>query len=312
MALNQTQFHFGQESGAEATYPVLAADNFGVMLPPAPGRTMLCRIGVQATGGVAHANTALTWQYEHTPKATGTPSAWTNITTTSAVIRTGSTTVFANGANCTKRLTSLTGTFEASGAGCTHDGSAGGSANDIAANGCSETLIGLGIVNADTAVGDRIRLRVINGGGPLASYTVFPEIVVGINLAAIQARDTTEQITDSVPVAKIVGTQVMVAVVGLNDTDLADTGLAFTANVWGTTVQGSTDPADYTTLLQGPYGHTLGTTGTKGKYNGLLIPPEFAFSPDVPEGIKRVLVKVQTNKAANGPWGVDGTIMGDV
>src|SRR5688572_24726210 len=59
---------------------------------------------------------------------------WTNITTSSSVVRTGATSVFLNAANCTKRL-SGTGTFESSGAGCTHDGISGGANNDIVASG---------------------------------------------------------------------------------------------------------------------------------------------------------------------------------
>jgi hypothetical protein len=307
MALNQTAYHFGQESGTEATYPALAAPNFPIFYPP--GRGLLCRVNAQASGGVAHPNTAFQWRYRLTPKATGTPGAWTDVTTSSNVIGTGSTTVFTNGANCTQRLAG-TGTFEASGAGCTHDGSSGGAANDIAANGCSETAIGIQIINADTEVGDLVELRVESGGAPLAGYDATPAVRVAANILAIQARDTAEQVSDSAAVAKIRGTQVCCGVVGLSASDLADADLTFAFTVWGTTVVGSTDPADYTIPLYGPDVTNCGITGTKGKYNGMSIPPEFCFVADVPEGTRRVLAKVTASKSVT--WGLDAAITGDV
>jgi hypothetical protein len=310
VALNQTHYHFGENTGTESTYRVLAAPNFPVMMPPAPGRTFLCRIGVQATGGVAHNNTAWQWQYRHTPKSTGIPGAWTNVTATSAVIRTGTTTVFADAAHCTKRLTDLTGTFEASGAGCTHDGSAGGAANDIVANGNSETLIGLGIVNGDTAVGDLIELRVLANGAVLAAYDVVPAVTVATTVLAIESRTAAEHVSVSAPVARISGTVVGIGVVGLANADLADPDLTFTINVWGTTVPGSTDPADYTAHLQGPDVTNCGILGTKGKYNGLFIPPEFAFQQEIPEGVVRVLAKFVPSRTVT--FGADATILGDV
>jgi hypothetical protein len=308
MALNQNRYHFGSESGTESTYPVLAAANFPIMHPP--GRGLLCRVNAQASGGVAHANTAFQWRYRHTPKATGVAGAWTDITTSSAVARTGSTTVFTNGANCTQRLAG-TGTFEASGAGCTHDGSSGGAANDIAANGCSETAIGIQIINADTAVGDLVELRVESGGTPLAGYDAVPTIRVAANILAIQSRDTSEQVSVSAAVARIVGTQVCLGVVGLSASDLADSALAFSFTVWGTTVVGSTDPADYTIPISGPDGFTCGTTGKAGtKYAGMNIPPEYCFVADVPEGTRRVLARVTASKPVT--WGLDAAVTGDV
>jgi hypothetical protein len=250
------------------------------------------------------------WQYRLTPKATGVPGNWTDITTTSAVVRTGATGVFANGANCTKRL-SGTGTFESSAAGCTHDGSAGGAANDIVASGNSETEIGLQLINADVAVGDVVELRVVGTSGvAFGTYAQTPAILVGANVLAIQARDASEQVSVSASVARINNTQVQVAVVGLSATDLADSTLAFTQSVWGTTVPGSTDPADYTIPLYGPDVSSCGVTGTKGKYNGLPIPPGFTFAANFTEDIKRVLAKVTASKSVT--WGLDASIVGDV
>lgn len=308
MALTQSAYHFGEAAGTEANYRLLAASNFGIALPP--GRAALCRIGAQASGGVAHNNTAWQWQYEHTPKATGVPTAWTNITTTSNVVRTGASAVFADAADCTKRLTG-TGTFVVNNDGCTQDGSAGGANNDIVANGCSETLIGFQVINADTTVGDKIRLRLLAGGAVLAGYTQFPSLTVAATVLAVQARDTAEQVTASASVGRINGTLVGLAVAGLSAADLADAGLSFVFTVWGTTVQGSVDPADYTVPLSGPDGFSCGVTGTKpGKYLGLPIPPEYGFTANFTQDIKRVLARVTANKAVT--YGVDAAITGDV
>ena len=48
MALNQSQYRFGENSGTESTHGWLAALSKPVMLPP--GRPFLLRIGVQAVG----------------------------------------------------------------------------------------------------------------------------------------------------------------------------------------------------------------------------------------------------------------------
>jgi hypothetical protein len=309
MALTQSHFRFGLAELAESTHGWHAAEDFGIMI--APGRAFLCRACVQNDASGASNNLVMQWQYRHTSKATGIAGDWTNITTTSAVARTGATTVFANGANCTKRL-SGTGTFEASAAGCTHDGSAGGAANDIVASGNSETEIPLQIINADTAVGDLVELRVVGTSGvAFGTYSQVPSILVAASILDIQARDTTEQVSVSASVNRINGTQVTMAFVGLSPTDLADDTFTFAVGVWGTTVPGSTDPADYTVLLSGPNVlYASNGTGTKGKYTGMLIPPEYTFAVNVTQDIRRVLAKVTASKSTT--WGVDAGITGDV
>lgn len=304
MALSQNHYHFGDASGTESTYPLLAAANFGVMLPP--GRPFLCRVNVQNDASGAANNVAPQWQYRHS-RAGAVLVDWTNITTTSAVVRTGATAVFANGANCTKRLAG-TGTFETTGAGCTHDGSAGGTTNDIVTSGCSETLIGLQVIGADTAVGDIIELRVVNTATPLGSYPVLPTIRVGVAVLAIQSRDAEDHVSVSVPVTKISGTLVRVRCAGMPAADVADETLTMTMNVYGTTVVGSTDPADYTVHLYGPDVSSGGGVGKAGtEFAGLSIPMGFAFAQDIPEGVRRVLAVFRPNRTVT--FGADGTVV---
>jgi hypothetical protein len=301
VALTQSHYRFGVAELAQNTHGWLAAEDKPVMLPP--GRAFLCRACVQANG-TGENNVVMQWRYRLTPKATGIPGNWIDITTTSAVVRTGSTTVFTNGQNCTKRL-SGTGTFESSAAGCTHDGSAGGASNDIVANGNSETEIGLQLINTDVTVGDVVELRVERAAGvAMNAYTFTPSILVGANVLAIQSRDTSLHTSLPASVAKINGTQVQVEGVGLSASDLADTTLGIIMNVWGTTVPGSTDPADYTTHLYGP--DAWQGSANPGK-DGMPIKPGFTFAQNIPEGVVRVLTTFQPNKTVT--LGEDASIV---
>jgi hypothetical protein len=303
MALTLSHFRFGEASGTESTHPWLAAEDRGIMLPP--GRPILARATVQADA-TGQANCVMQWQ-RRLLRAGAVVSDWADVTTTSSVVRTGATAVFANGANCTKRL-SGTGTFEATAAGCTHDGSAGGAANDIAANGNSETLIGIQIIGADTAIGDDIELRITRGGVTLLNaYAVVPTIRVGVEILAAQSRDASLHTSISAPVNKISGTQVNVECAGMSDADLGDDTLTIAMNVWGTTVVGSTDPADYTVHLYGPDVWSGGSVATKGKYLGMAIPPGFTFAQDIPEGVRRVLATFAPSRTVT--FGADASLL---
>lgn len=184
MALTQSHYRFGVAELLEATHGWLAAEDKPIMLPPA--RPFLLRFCVQAdaTGLV---NVDNEFQFRQT-RGGSVLVDWTNITTSSSVVRTGSTTVFTNGQNCTKRLSGA-GTFESSAAGCTHDGTSGGTANDIVANGNSETEIGLQILGADTAIGDVIEFRLTRDGGTLLdSYAVIASLTVALEVFPIATR----------------------------------------------------------------------------------------------------------------------------
>src|SRR3990167_10243516 len=146
--LHASHYRFGVNELAESTHGWHAAEDAN----PAPGvigldPTFLLRFAEQETGGTAAGNTDGQFQYQRNG------GGWVNITTTSSVVKAVTTTVFANAASLTKRL-SGTGTFESSGQGGTHDGLSGGAQNDIAASGNSETECALQIVGADVAGGD--------------------------------------------------------------------------------------------------------------------------------------------------------------
>jgi hypothetical protein len=171
MAVSQSHYRFGEDSGTESTSPFLAAEDTGIAF--GPGVTFLLRICLQCDATL-QSNIAPEFQYNR--NGTG----WVNITTTSSVARAVTTTVFTNGANTTKRL-SGTGTFETTSAGCTHDGTSGGTAFDIVASGNGETVCAIQLLPTDVVNGDTIQFRLTRDGGILlGSYPVTPTLTVSI------------------------------------------------------------------------------------------------------------------------------------
>jgi hypothetical protein len=285
VALNLAAYRFGSVDGTESTHGWLAGEGRDVNRVTGAAGQFLLRFGVQsATAGLT--NVDFEFQFRLTPKSTKVPGAWTNITTASAVARTGANAVFANGANCTKRLAGTTGTFVAANAGCTADGTSGGTTNDIVTGGCTETVCGIQIIAADTQVGDLVEFRLTRDGGVLLdAYNVVPSLRVGVNILAAGSYDATSHASLSAAVTKISGTLVAVWCDGMSAADLADPTLSVQQDVWGTTVPGSTNPADYTRRLYGPDVWVGGSTGK----DGLPIAPGFGFAEDIPEGVVRVL-----------------------
>jgi hypothetical protein len=179
MALTQSHYRFGVTELAEQTHGWQAAEDAPIRLPAA--WPFLLRFNVQADATGLN-NVDFEFQF----RLNG--GAWTNVTTASAVVRTGSTTVFTNGQDCTKRLGG-TGTFVANNDGCTHDGTTGGANNDIPANGCSECEIGLQVLAADTAAGDLIEFRLTRDGGVLLNaYAVTPALAVATEIFPVATR----------------------------------------------------------------------------------------------------------------------------
>lgn len=285
MALSQSQYRLGSVDGTEATHGWVEGLNREANRQAGAAGQFLLRVNVQETAGVAENNVALQFEYRHTPMSTGAAGAWTPVTTTSSVARTGTNTVFSNNQDCTQRL-SGTGTFRANNNGCTADGTCGGAALDLAASGCAEALIGLQILGGDTAVGDLIEFRLARtGGAPLDAYDATPMIRVATEILAVQSRDAQDHYSQSASVKRISRTLVAVQATGMSQADLEDAALSFTMNVLGTTVAGSTDPADYTVVIEGP---SLWVGGHLGK-NGIYNPPGFTFVKDVPQDVKRLL-----------------------
>jgi hypothetical protein len=174
MAVTQSHYRFGINELAESTHGWHAAEDAN----PAAGvialdTTFLLRFTLQCDG-TAQSNVDAEFQY----RLNG--GTWTNITTSSNVVRAVTTSVFANAANTTKRL-SGTGTFETSSAGCTHDGISGGTAFDIVANGNGETECSMQLRSADLADGDVVEFRLTRDGGTLLNtYAVTPSLTISI------------------------------------------------------------------------------------------------------------------------------------
>jgi hypothetical protein len=176
MALTLSHFRFGaDDGGTEATHGWHAAEDTNPNATViALDTTFLLRFCVQANA-TGLTNVDNEFQYR---KNGGT---WTNITTTSNDVRAVAATALTNGSDCTKRL-SGTGTFEASAAGQTEDGTSGGTSNDIVSNGNSETECGLQLRSADLVAGDLIEFRLTRDGGTLLdTYSVVPALSVPVS-----------------------------------------------------------------------------------------------------------------------------------
>ena len=170
--LHTTHYRFGINELTESTHGWHAAlDTNPAQGAIAVNTTFLLRFTVQETGGTAAGNTDSQFQCSRNG------GAFQNITTTSTIVKAVTTSVFANAANLTKRLTG-TGTFEASGAGGTHDGLSGGAPNDIAASGNSETECALQIVGADVSGGDAITFRLTS-----PDFTITNDVVPTLTVA---------------------------------------------------------------------------------------------------------------------------------
>jgi hypothetical protein len=166
--LHTTHFRFGNDDGTESTHTFKANEDTNISLIKTG--IFLLRFQVQETGNTAAANTDCQFQVSRNG------GAFQDITTSSTICRAVAVNAFTNGANCTKRLTG-TGTFETTGAGCTEDGSSGGTANDIAALGCSETECGLQLQSGDIANGDVLTFRLTS-----PDFTITNDVVPTITV----------------------------------------------------------------------------------------------------------------------------------
>lgn len=168
--LRQTHFRFGKDDGTESghTFWQLVDVNHTQLITA--DWTFLLRFTEQETGNTAAANTDAQFQYNKNG------AGWVDITTTSVVVKAVAVNAFTNGQACTKRLTG-TGTFETTGAGCTEDGSSGGTANDIAALGNSETEAGLQVVAAQVANNDTIQFRFTSPDWTVG-YDITPTLTI--------------------------------------------------------------------------------------------------------------------------------------
>lgn len=150
VALHIRHFRFGIDQLAENTHGWYGNEDASIYLPV--DTTFLLRYSVWEEGGSAAANTDFQFQYKLND------GSWVNVTASSPVVKAVAATALTNNGDCTQRLTGQ-GTFESSGAGQTEDGLSGGNANDIAANGCSETECGLQIVGSAVSRGDVISFQ---------------------------------------------------------------------------------------------------------------------------------------------------------
>jgi hypothetical protein len=255
MAVTQSHYRFGINELIESTHGWHAAEDTDPSPELSVDTTFLLRFTLQcnATG---QSNVDPEFQYRKNG------GAWTNITPSSSNVKAVLPVCWLNGAHTSKRL-SGTGTFDASNLGCTSDGTAGGSAMDIAANGNNETECGLQLVGADLVGGDLIEFRLTRDGGVLLNtYAVTPSLsvpyegTVGVTLdaATLAATGTVEG------AAEIVGT----LSVTLGAATLAGTGAVDVQAVSSVTLGAVTLPGTGTVEVQAVLSATLAALQAAG------------------------------------------------
>lgn len=169
MPITISHYRFGTNTGTETTHGWHANEDTN----PTPGTialdtTALLRFCTQADGS-AYANAD--WQFEYR-KNGGT---WTSISTSSTNVRAVTPSCWANADTTTQRL-SGTGTFEDANAGCTVDGTSGGTAYDLAANENCETELAFQLRSADLVGGDYVEFRITSIDGYSLTYSYTPRL----------------------------------------------------------------------------------------------------------------------------------------
>lgn len=156
--------------------------------------------------------------------------------------------------------------------------------------------------------GPCINTALLRMAGPTGSINRRKLFGHSPEIALVQIRNNSQHTSMSVGANKLSATIVSILGAGMMAAGLADNTLNITMNVFGTTVVGSTNPADYTVHLYGPdtwVGGQIGKAGTK--LDGKPIPLGFGFARNVPIGVERVLVKFQPNKTAT--FGADAALV---
>ena len=168
--LTQSHFRFGKDDGTESSHTFWQLEDVNHSQEITADWTFLLRFCEQVTTAISNVDA----QFQYNKNAAG----WVDITTSSVIVKAVAVNAFTNGQVCTKRL-SGTGTFETSAAGCTEDGSSGGTTNDIVLNGNSETEAGLQVVFAQVVNGDTIQFRLTSPDATMA-YAVTPTLTIVI------------------------------------------------------------------------------------------------------------------------------------
>ena len=190
MALRQAAFRFYLEDGTEATSTGLAAQNTSISKEDGDQGTFLIRFLIQSDASTVGSNTVAQFQRNLNG------GAWANITTSSTIVKAVTTSVFADAANTTSLLGG-SGTFETSSSGCTHDGTAGGSAFDIVANGRGETVCSVQLIAAAVVPGDVVGIRISTTPTAITVYDQNATVTITTPSPAITSIDGDNDTTDT-------------------------------------------------------------------------------------------------------------------
>jgi hypothetical protein len=165
-AFDQDSFRLRNDDGDEATATWKVAANQNTSLNV--DENFRCRFVVQETAGGSVTNEGFKFQYRLNA------GSWTDITTTSSVVKSVLSPNFTDGVDCVQRIGA--GTFITDNDGMDENGATGAVA-DFAGNDETEVEGCFQIVGADVANNDVIEIKVVRDDGTvLDSYTSTPSI----------------------------------------------------------------------------------------------------------------------------------------
>ena len=163
------RFRFGNDDGGtEGNYTFSAAENAGLTIAE-DSTTRLLRIHLTTVGSSANITAGVSWQWQYKLNA----GSWTNITTTSSVIKAVDASSFTNADETAIRLTTDGTGGISPNDGCTEDGTSGTGGDFAKAKDC-ETVLAFQIVTADVVPGDVVSMMAYNAS--ITSYDATPTI----------------------------------------------------------------------------------------------------------------------------------------
>lgn len=167
IALSQTQYRFYADDAAEGAATALEAQNTSTSINVHSNKAVRLRVMIDETGGVAGASTD-DYQLQYSRNN----GAFTDVTTTSSVVRGFNSSFLTDGGATTSVLTGGTGS---------HSGeiSETGLVTDFAiiSGGYAELVYSIELIAADLVATDSITFRVLRNGGTI-TYSVTPTATI--------------------------------------------------------------------------------------------------------------------------------------
>lgn len=166
---DQKRFRFYNDDGSEAANTAIAAEDTNISPNVYSDANVVLRIQIQESGGTGGASTD-DWRLQYSKNS----GAYTDVTGSSSNVKGFNSSNLTDGGATTNRLTAGTGSFVAG--LVSEDGLADNL--DITASNYSELLYTLTLISADVVATDTLDFRVLQNGGVLSTYTIYPRVTI--------------------------------------------------------------------------------------------------------------------------------------